>query len=831
MSLDQTAENKGLESWPGEIDHITFRWGDEEKALNGQGLMSSRDLQGQEVAISSSVKRPATFIEFTKNGIPVRTHPSIMDAAMHPSCQLFRHKAGKERCRNCDNCHAKLFYGLKREKVTKEEIQKRRNRDKKLKDMYGKEHGCAFDLKECEKTKRPYLEYDCPLLGFRELAFPIFYENRVIAVFIIGEMTLLDGQKFVEEKIGFAVERYLGGEPAWARWQIKRRLIKRHRKYLYDPVVSNDKPRRGNNETSDSGSQGQEETRLVTQVRYEAIIEHIAEELQVFETKLKDECRHLRHMYVRNNTFDDDDIKKFREKVLTIVLERDGSAEAENENFVSEKPLRELWSAFGTTLNTLQKSFSWRYVLAFGSEHLAGFSEEALRVQAQAGDPEFFFRSEEKKDALCIPIKKVADVTSEYTIYSPEEMPCGILAFPDGGDTGMLGDFQLIFLPDHQNKENSLAILIGYEGKERGSGLHEHRKDGYFHRTLEGFFLLAALKVAELRMSGLEDLRNKQMQYLGHESDQQTGGLDWVRKIYEDTSEPEARTAESPPNRSRFYKDKLTDLCRDIRGYTGQMSFIFEMAKRFGVGDPPPEPELEPFFPYGDVLAKWKDMYRLESERKKLQIQIPYPVKPSRDAKRTEDPQRPEMWADKFLFEQVVYNLVNNAEKYCYRGTKIKMDCTLESLKKGAPHVLTITNYGPYLDPDDNKIFLPFKRSADETTKGLGLGLYVVKMIVKDVHCGNVEVLCTPVSEYNVPLIEPYIERNFDGKEKTLVPELIKEISQLKSKGIYDKVIALEPEDQKKPKYDHPSDEALRDEITKKTFEVTFRVKMPSLDE
>lgn len=44
------------------------------------------------------------------------------------------------------------------------------------------------------RSGRTFLEYDCPLLGYRELLFPIFFEDRVVAAIFIGEICL-EGQR------------------------------------------------------------------------------------------------------------------------------------------------------------------------------------------------------------------------------------------------------------------------------------------------------------------------------------------------------------------------------------------------------------------------------------------------------------------------------------------------------------------------------------------------------------------------------------------------------------------------------------------------------------
>lgn len=122
---------------------------------------------------------------------------------------------------------------------------------------------------------------------------------------------------------------------------------------------------------------------------------------------------------------------------------------------------------------------------------------------------------------------------------------------------------------------------------------------------------------------------------------------------------------------------------------------------------------------------------------------------------------------------------------------------------------------------------------------GLGLGLYIARIIVEGDYKGKVEALCNkePLSRFNVPLIKPYIERSFIDKDDALIPKLKEELTRLERSGLYDRIVAYEPEKQhdpqlrqKIPRY-NPEDDALRNEIHKQTFKVTIRAEMPPLNE
>ena len=296
--------------------------------------------------------------------------------------------------------------------------------------------------------------------------------------------------------------------------------------------------------------------------------------------------------------------------------------------------------------------------------------------------------SGETVDKLQIAISDLP-VDEGYIVCSPtREENRKHLDLLHGCQLNDLGDFQLVLLPVPQHPPNSIGILLGYSKTKDAapSSLPEHSSHEYLHETMKAFFSLAVLAVAATRASGLEELTKKQLLYLGHEAGQLSEGLDWLRRCYEDAKGLEERLKSQYPYSeaaiTKGLRKKIEDLCADIRGYTGQMSFVFDTAERLG-SSITWQVELSRFRPYGDVLAKWKDTYRQECDRKCLQMHVEFPE--SVGGSPSNDPWRPEMWGDRFLFEQVVYNLVNNAEKYCYRGTRINVDCKLRNLKECSP--------------------------------------------------------------------------------------------------------------------------------------------------
>jgi PAS domain S-box-containing protein len=97
-----------------------------------------------------------------------------------------------------------------------------------------------------------------------------------------------------------------------------------------------------------------------------------------------------------------------------------------------------------------------------------------------------------------------------------------------------------------------------------------------------------------------------------------------------------------------------------------------------------------------------------------------------------------EVKADAVRIERILYNLIDNAAKYSPPGSEIKLE--IASRADGVS--VSVTDQGIGIPANRIKeLFEPFSRLVDQTesTKGLGLGLVVVKRLV-EAHDGKISV-------------------------------------------------------------------------------------------
>ena len=114
----------------------------------------------------------------------------------------------------------------------------------------------------------------------------------------------------------------------------------------------------------------------------------------------------------------------------------------------------------------------------------------------------------------------------------------------------------------------------------------------------------------------------------------------------------------------------------------------------------------------------------------------------------------PYILADKDRLEQVIINLLGNANKYAYPDTAIEIEAKCEKEKA----IIKVSNQSDYIDKQTlNTLFDKFIRIDDKTTRttrGTGLGLYIVKGLVEAMN-GSVNLKSKPENVFSVKVVLP----------------------------------------------------------------------------
>lgn len=736
--------------WPYRPDHITNDGekyeGEDLSRLDGVGIISNEYIKGLQTSISGDLGYPTLIVEFSPDpkGKPVRTDSKlIVPYGKRPACKELQICTEIKLCNECDNIHALLFRGLNRSNL-RTEVAKQLEENAYLKelreDAYIKDY-LADPEQECKlKTisGRDYLEYDCWLLGLRELIFPVFFERKVIAVFVTGQIYLDWKLEFIKRRhenflsgnANCFFNKYLDANKCLVSDK-RQTIIKMFNKWYDD-----------------------EKEELRNEEQYEKLISNCGDKIEDLERTLVIQMSLQRNRYVRTRA--ERRIEKFRNNLP-------------DKKCSSKEKWDLLWKNTEERLDELCSDFTIKYIIVFASKIFDKKKSPILDVVVEAGNVPEELQECISSGRLKFNVEKIPEDIGNRLITSMVEKRVldGLEGFPGkiNRKRNVIRTFSISLFP-----KALLVILVEYydcnpPGTEenRWSNQSSSAPPNTFYTVVLSAFSSILADIAETKL-------NRSLQVLGHEADNLNFGLDRIRKRYLD----DVRRLKA------LSEERARDVSRDIKGYFAQLNYLFKQAKM--AIDKLPQPNKKLFWVYKTSLFKWRDIYRLKSFDKKISFEI---YEPNRN-----DIKYPKVYADPVLLELVIYNFVSNAVKYCYDGTKIEIECKRTKPRdKRSPHIVRVIDYGKEIKCDN---LFDFGSRGDnvEGIVGVGIGMFNAQRIA-NAHGSEIEKECTKLSDFNIPVIEPYINSDFKGKDKGLVERLKSELNTLKKSGEYEKIIAL----------------------------------------
>lgn len=774
--------------WPWRPKHITNDGekyqGKDINKLTGVGIISNEHLQAIQTSICGDLQSPTLIVEFAPNSKekPVHTDSKLADSyGIRPACEKLRECTSFKLCHQCDDIHALLFRSLNKSNL-RTEIEKQLKDNAYLKelreDLYIKNYVSDPEREINLNTinSREYLEYDCWLLGLRELIFPIFFEGKVIAVFFTGQKCLDWKSDFIERR----QQEFLSAEA-------DRLFNKQFEEFGKKNPLTNDVKQ----EVLDKYKawiKKNKDKEVVKKQRYEEWIRNCGDKIEQLERKLEEPMSLQRNRYVRVRA--ERRIERFRE-------------ELPNKEYSSDKKWDLLWENTGKRLDDLCSDFAIKYIIVFAARNFDEEKNPVLDVVAKTKNLPAALCECVDSGLLRFNVKRLPEDLRYKWITSMREKRLfdGLEGLPGkvNKERNVIRTFSISLFP-----KALLVALVGYydtnpptAGENRWSNQSSSAPPNTFYTVVLSAFSSILAERSEAKL-------NNSLQVLGHEADNLNFGLDRIRKRYLD----DVRRFKA------LSEERAMDVSRDIKGYFAQLNYLFKQAKM--AIEEMPQPNKKLFWAYKTLLFKWRNIYRLKSFDKKISFEI---CEPYRD-----DIRYPKVYADPVLLELVIYNFISNAVKYCYDGTKIKIECKrIKPGDKRSPHILRVVDYGREIKCD-NLFDFGSRGYNVEGIEGVGIGMFNAQRIA-NAHGSEIEKECTKLSDFNILIIKPYIDSDFKGKDKSLVERLKSELSMLKESGEYEKIIALS---RWQLRLYHPEGYELADFIREPTYKVTFKMKISS---
>ncbi len=762
--------------WPFRPDHITNDgpWNTENpelQRLNGNGIISNEYLAGIQTTIANVLNNPTAILEFPpqdSNCDPVTTVPKSQYYKLKRPCLLLRKHLSDKFCHECDVHHANLFRYLKKNDIPKLILE--RTQKNPYISKYVDDGQFTFSLKE--NRERNYLEYDCPNLGLRELIFPINVEDRIVGLLYVGGI-------YTEGKKEFLINTATNIYKSYSD--------------LYIENSENNLDNSANNFLKDYSEWLDDYENCITKTDYQVLIQKACIELSYLEDTLKREMQRLRELYVN---------AKVKWYITSFVNEirnvRSGIP-------LGDEGIRIFWKIVEKCYREIVEDFKVSHAIIFGSDRFTKKYSSKLPAVVSVGD----ISSPDLRtlDSLQYDLNQISDYAKQSLTHSRKEPRLfrGLQELNLDNNTNFIRIFPPPISMKNSIPENLIVTWIRYNNSKWNPFDEIDKESGYvLEKAIRPLYDIFSSTISAIRAETTKMNMENALKIIKHESSQLIAGIDIERRL----KLSEKKVSEGLSNKdARIFSE-------DLDGFIKQIIYVFKQPDALIT-----ELKLEKsrFSPY-QVISKWKNMKNRDAMIKNLQLSIPYPSKPY-------DQDRPYIMADKNLFEQIVYNLLNNAIKYCHRGTKIHMDCKVDTNIEGKPVVLSISNFGSKVN-DTEDIYKLFWRDPNlkSYTTGLGIGLFIAKKIA-EVHGGQIWAENDIISEYYIPLLEGYMNTQFEGKDEKLEDYATKELIRLKDKDIYSSVVALDEFGELR--YRTPSRLEKINSITEQTWKVTFKVSFP----
>ena len=177
----------------------------------------------------------------------------------------------------------------------------------------------------------------------------------------------------------------------------------------------------------------------------------------------------------------------------------------------------------------------------------------------------------------------------------------------------------------------------------------------------------------------------------------------------------------SPASQHRHYMQVVSDEVRRLSRLVRSMLEISRLQSQ-GIRE-----EQKRRFDLSEAIGQVLVSFEQRINRKRIYVDVQMPDR--------------SVWtkADPDSITQVIYNLIDNAIKFCNEGGMLRI--VLEP--EGSKSRVTIQNSGPTVDPKELPLlfdrFHKTDKSRSEDREGVGLGLYIVKTIL-DSHGENITV-------------------------------------------------------------------------------------------
>jgi signal transduction histidine kinase len=768
------------------------------------GLLTQDELNKTHTNIGVELDYATTLVFRDQNGVLQKDDSKLIDKTTCAMCKAFRSWTNEEYCKRSYYKHVGLLIGKKYSKITPEVL----SGDGCTVETWemSAEYAAQYDAYKGTTQRCIAVSYICPYLPYREYMFPIAIDDVIIAVMFIGQVPLKSGAGNSEKEIRGKFRALLDDSKISFEDSMSQKkkadlitkgynAIEKRADFIIDSIVASDI------------TDVQRFQRNFEITPFMPVYNHIIRLINGLEEELRLKCTMRRKDAIRE-AFD-----RIKHEVFND-LNKVNSADDKNK-------LSVFWEVIEERTKQLFDDIQIGQLCAYGNkDYTNGVLLAPIRLKKMF-----------HVDLDCTP-----SVGFQKNItFNPKVLGKG---YPFIADEGQIRSC----FPYINASQTTLFVWPAYD--ETCYIVFTLRLVSLRNETIEKeilpFVLDNILNLYALLFSEYQSIwaliakevavaeRNKTEQafaILSHEIAQHTSSLTGLYSNYFNSVDSIRKLANT----------KLEDVTSDFYSCMEMLDYLSQNSKIYS-GKIRPEPSS--FLAFSEIIFKFRSIFRRLMKDKQISMLLP---KISYSDRR-----RGELYTDKILFEQILFNILRNAVQYAYPFTYIYVDCIKADEKLETPHKLTVTNYGIKLD-DTVDIFAMGERGKEAESycgRGTGIGLYIVKRIVEALG-GDIHAKSVLIYKYNLPLVRPYLDMLEAGREDRLgiKPELesINEKRRARGKqivapGSFNLLFRQEIKSINELNIEPSEKENLRedivfnfteDNITMETFETTFEITIP----
>lgn len=749
-------------------------------------ITDKKTIKNLAAEICNSLYHPITIVDinrlFDSEPESCRIESDVIFFSLRESCKLFRLFAGEKWCYECDKFHASCLIGSNSLEKNLEDVM--RNAPN-----YFYNNSIQNSPRVLKNFPKEVIEYLCPMLGYRELIFPINVFGSVIGCLFLGQIVvkeLCDHKNVYAVTRSFITKLYQHTYKTSAlNKQIHKRIYETNK--LIKTITTADKNAEIMHEFLISRNiNSKYSMTFERQSEYYAFISKICESVDALEKKLVQIYKKRISNYFSEKM--DLNVKKFFESLSK------GNAWKYDTYSQKRHELRNAWNEFRNTADRIRADFNLKGVYLFGDG--TGLKIEATAKKGIIPTPEP--QSEEYKWIFDFSVINSKLYTDRF--ISSIEMPSILLG-----------------LSDEINKDN--AVLLSYHSVAVLFIVDNLKKYELLYREMTNVIGDRLWKIATtISLFSANFMKEKHLLTLRmnrHESAHISTRLnDNLERYF--SSEGQTFTSLSADKKKLVVED-IKNTIKLISHMANNIGIITGSINQHNVGK---KIQLDVF----DLLYKWQVMFRNELKDRNLDIEVLRNFSSlSLKIQHYDAPRY--LFINAELFELLVYNLVDNAVKYAHRGSKIYLAWGQEeNLLK-----LTVSSFGPKMDEGDSlyELYARGDIAQKHVASGDGIGLYVVKKISSLLNL-NISHESVFIDKYHIPLVDWFTREQFveqtDIDRQTSISAFKR---SLEMQHVFDPELIINKSEYTCITRKDLSKEYLRKRIDRETWFTSFTVVVP----